>query len=112
MLFSENAMKVLVTQLWPTLCNPTDCSPPGSSVPGILQARILEWVAISFSRESSRPRDEPWSPALQADSVPPELMGKNAVEICVSIVCDNSAKLSILNNLILYLNSLGFPIRQ
>ena len=34
-----------------------DCSPPGSSVPGILQARILEWVVISFSRRSSRPRD-------------------------------------------------------
>ena len=34
-------------------CNPMDCSPPGSSVPGILQARILEWVAISFSRGSS-----------------------------------------------------------
>ena len=39
-----------------TLCNPIDCSPPGSSVPGILQARILEWVAISFSRGSSQPR--------------------------------------------------------
>ena len=39
------------------LCNPLDCSPPGSSVHGILQARILEWVAISFSRGSSRPRD-------------------------------------------------------
>ena len=36
---------------------PMDCSPPGSSVHGILQARILEWVAISFSRGSSRPRD-------------------------------------------------------
>ena len=40
------------------LCNPMDCSPPGSSVHGILQARIVEWVAISFSRESSQPRDE------------------------------------------------------
>ena len=36
-------------QLYPTLCNPIDGSPPGSSVPGIPQARILEWVAISFS---------------------------------------------------------------
>ena len=36
-------------QLCPTLCNPIGGSPPGSSVPGILQARILEWVAISFS---------------------------------------------------------------
>ena len=36
-------------QLCPTLCDPIDCSPPGSPVPGILQERILEWVAISFS---------------------------------------------------------------
>ena len=36
-------------QSCPTLCNPTDVSPRGSSVPGILQARTLEWVAISFS---------------------------------------------------------------
>ena len=40
-------------QSYPTLCNPMDYSLPGSSVHGILQARILEWVAISFSRESS-----------------------------------------------------------
>ena len=40
-----------------TLCNPMNCSTPGSSVHGILQTRILEWVAISFSRESSWPRD-------------------------------------------------------
>ena len=37
-----------------------DCSPPGSSVHGILQARILEWIAISFSRESSQLRDQIW----------------------------------------------------
>ena len=49
---------VLVTQSCPTLCNPMDCSPPGSSVHGILQARILEWVAISFSRRSSQPGDQ------------------------------------------------------
>ena len=42
------------------LCNPVDCSPPGSSVRGILQARILEWVAIPFSRGSSLPRDRTW----------------------------------------------------
>ena len=41
------------------LCDPVDCSPPGSSIHGILQARLLEWVAISFSRGSSLPRDEP-----------------------------------------------------
>ena len=41
-------------------CNPVDCSPPGSSAHGISQARILEWVAISFSRGSSRTRDQIW----------------------------------------------------
>ena len=53
-----------------------DGSLPGSSVNGILQARILEWVAISFSRESSQPRDRTRSPALQADSLPAEPQGK------------------------------------
>ena len=50
----------LVAQLCLTLCNPMDCSPPGSSVHGIFQARILEWVAIPFSRRSSQPRDWTW----------------------------------------------------
>ena len=49
-----------VTQSHPNLCNPMDCSLPDSSVHGILQARILEWVAISFSRGSSQPRDGNW----------------------------------------------------
>ena len=49
-----------VAQLCPTLCNPMDCSLPGSSVHGIFQARVLERVAISFSRGSSRPRDQTW----------------------------------------------------
>ena len=47
-----------VAQSCLTLCNPMDCSPPGSSVHGIFQAWILEWVAISFSRGSSWPRDQ------------------------------------------------------
>ena len=46
-----------VAQLCLTLCDPMDCSLPGSSVHGIFQARILEWVAISYSRWSSQPRD-------------------------------------------------------
>ena len=46
-----------VTQSCPTLCDPMDCSLPGSSVHGIFQARILEWVAISFSEGSSQPKD-------------------------------------------------------
>ena len=51
---------VLIAQLCPTLCDSTDCRAPGSPVQGILQARILEWAAIPFSRGSSRRlRDEP-----------------------------------------------------
>ena len=46
-----------VAQLCPTLCDPKDCSLPGFSVHGIFQARILGWVAISFSRGSSQPKD-------------------------------------------------------
>ena len=53
-------VKVLVIQPCLTLWDPRDCSPPGSSVHVILQARILEWVAISFSRLSSRPSDWSW----------------------------------------------------
>ena len=53
MLVSE----VLVTQLYLTLCNPMDCHLPGSSIHGILQARILEWVAIPSSRGFSQPGD-------------------------------------------------------
>ena len=52
-----NAVKALVTQSCLTLCNPMDCSLLGSSVHGLLQARIREWVAIFFPRESSQPRD-------------------------------------------------------
>ena len=48
----------LVAKLCLNLWDPMDCSPPGSSVHGILQARLLEWEAISFSRGSSQPRDQ------------------------------------------------------
>ena len=53
-------LKVFVAQLGPTLSDPVDCCQPGSSVPGLLQARILEWVAIPFSRGSFQPRDWTW----------------------------------------------------
>ena len=72
---SNSEVKVLVAQSCPTLCDLMDCSPSGSSVHGIFQARILEWVAISLSKENSRglpdPRIEPRSPTMQADSLPP-----------------------------------------
>ena len=56
----KRKVKVLVTQSCPTLCDPMDCNPPGSSVHGILQARVLEWVAISFYRGPSPTRDRTW----------------------------------------------------
>ena len=75
-------VKLLVVQSCPTLCDPMDCSLPGSSVHGILQARILEWVAIPFSRESSHSGIKPGSPTLQADSLPSEPKGR--LSICIS----------------------------
>ena len=62
-----------------------DCSLPGSSVHGVLQARILEWAAISFSRGTSQPRIEPGSPTLQADSLPSEPPGKPLCFLLISI---------------------------
>ena len=66
----------LVAQWCPALCEPMDCSPAGSSGQGILRTRILEWVAISFSRGSSQPRIKLRSPTLQANSLPPEPPGE------------------------------------
>ena len=56
------SVKGLVSHSCPTLCDPMDCSPPGSSVHGIFWARIREWLAIPFSRGSSRPRNQTWVP--------------------------------------------------
>ena len=56
----NNHISCLHAQSWLTFWDPMHCSPPGSSVNGILQARILEWVAIPFSRGSSQPRDRTW----------------------------------------------------
>ena len=60
MLSKKAQVKVLVAQKYPALCDPMNCSPPGSSVHEILQVRILEWIAISFSRGSSQPRNQTW----------------------------------------------------
>ena len=65
-------------QLCLTLCDPMDYSLPGSSVQGIFEARILEWVAIAFSRGSYQPRNG--SPTLQADSLPSEPPAKPRME--------------------------------
>ena len=55
--YSANCCCCLVTQLYPTLYDPMGCSSPGSSIHGTSQTRILEWIAISFSRGSSQLRD-------------------------------------------------------
>ena len=57
----------------PSLCKPMDCSLPGSSIHGIFQARVLEWDTISFSRGSSRSRDQTQVSCLQADALQSEL---------------------------------------
>ena len=68
---------MLAAQSCASFCNPVNCSPPGSSVHGTLQVRILEWVAIPFSKGSCLTQGiEPGSPALQADSLPSEPPGK------------------------------------
>ena len=75
-----------------------DCSLPGSSLHGILQARVLEWVAISFSRGSSQPGNQTGVSALQADSLPIELSGKR--QWFVMSIQINRAALLILVGLI------------
>ena len=83
--FASSAAAAKSLQSCPTLCDPIDSSPPGSSVPGILQARIQEWVAISFSNawkwkvkvksfSRARPFTTPWTAAHQA----PPSMGFSA----------------------------------
>ena len=65
-----------VAQSCLTLCDPTDCSMPGSSVHGLLQSRILEWVAVPFSRQSSQPRDRTQVSHIEGESVLSEPPGK------------------------------------
>jgi len=74
-------VQVLVTPVCPTLCDPVDCSPPGSSVHGILQARILEWVAMSFSNDLPNSGIKPRSPALQTDSLPLSPLGSYRITL-------------------------------
>ena len=81
-------VKVKVTQLCSTLCDLMDYSLPGSSVHGILQARLLGWVAVPFSRRSSRPRDQTWVSHIEANclsSEPPGLYSKHIFYFLKSI---------------------------
>ena len=72
-------VKVLVAPSCPTLCNPMDCSPPGSSVYGTSRARILEWVAIAFSRVASLPRGRSCVSCVAGDSLPLSYQGSPSV---------------------------------
>ena len=71
-----------VTQSCPALCDPMDCSIPSFSDHGILQARILKWVAMPFSRGLPGPKNEPMSPGLQADSLLFDLLGNQPQTCC------------------------------
>ena len=74
--YFTHEVKALVAQSCLTLCDPMDCSQSRSSVHRFLQARILEWAAISFSRGSSQPKDWTQVSCTAADSSPSEPPGK------------------------------------
>ena len=77
-----------ISHIW-LFCDPIDCSLPGFSVPGIFQARILDWVAISYSRGSSWPRDRTLTSSVLAgvDSLPLCHLGSSKHLDRVSLVC-------------------------
>ena len=77
----------LVAKSCLTLCDSMDSSLPGSSVHGISQARILEWIAISFSRRLLDSGVEPVSLALQANSLLLGHQGSSCVCVCVCVYC-------------------------
>ena len=79
----ECALLRLVTQSCLTVGDPTDCSLPGSSVHGILQARILEWVAMPSSRGSSQARDGTQISRIVGRSLPSEPPGSPREGMCV-----------------------------
>ena len=83
--------ELLLAQSSPTLCNSMDYNPPGSSVHGILQARILEWVGISFSGNLPDPGIEPRSPTFQADSLSSAPPGKplSYQQLCFQLFINN-----------------------
>ena len=86
-------MKVLVARSNLTLCNPTDYSQPGPSVHGILQARILGWVAIPFSRGSSQPRDWTWlSTYIAGGQFISEPPGKPILKMLIEMPIEDSVR--------------------
>ena len=82
-------VKASVTQSCPTLCDPMDCSPPGSSVHRILQARILEWVAIRFTRGSSWPRNRTWVSCIAGSFLTDWAMREAQIDNSYWLVCSH-----------------------
>ena len=78
----QKAVHAKSLELCPTLCDPMECSPPGSSIHGILQARILEWVAVPSSRGSSRCRDQTHIPCISGGFFTARPPGKSCLESC------------------------------
>ena len=103
-----------------SLCYSMDCSLPGSSVHGILQAGILEWIAVPFSRGSSQPRNQTWSPTLQVDSLSAEPQGKpkntgvDSLSLLQQIFLTQGSNLHLLSQQVdsLPLCHLGSPFRK
>ena len=105
---NQNMNVCLIAQLCPTLCNPKDCSPPGSSVHGNLQARILEWVAISFPRKSSQPTDQTCISCITGIFLTTELQRKpHSGNIYTTSKHSNSECFSPTGKLVVRQNSLG-----
>ena len=98
---ADVAAKLLQSCL--TLCDRIDGSPPGSSIPGILQARILEWFVISFSRGSSQSRDGTWVSCTAGDSLltEPSFLLKLLYNIAAIVIRDLSRYFSDNNQIIL-----------
>ena len=99
-----NSLPVLVAESCLTLCNSMDRSPPGSSVHGILQARILEWITIPFSRGSSQPRDQTWVSCIagrlftiQATREAPRILGAGSHSLLWRIFLIQGSNLGLLH---------------
>ena len=89
--------------------NPMDCSPSGSSFHGILQARLLQWVAVPFSRGSSQPRDWTWVSGIAGKLLPSEPPGKHShqlvtcnhyglILLCLSYSWDSAVLVTFLSS--------------
>ena len=104
-------VKVLITQSCLTLCDPMDCSPPGSSVHGIFQARILEWIAIFFSRRSFQPRDRTWVSYIAVRFFTNSPTREDQVFIrCIYLFCPGSKYIVTILGRLLFHRAIATPV--